>query len=78
MVTELTKLDIANASLLDEATSAAEAMFMAYNVHNGKRRKFFLSKHIFPQNIEVIKTKAYGLGIELVIDEPANFDWSNA
>ena len=78
MVTELTGLDISNASLLDEATSAAEAMFMAYNVHNGKRGKFFLSKHIFPQNIEVIKTKAYGLGIELVIDEPANFDWSKA
>jgi glycine dehydrogenase len=48
MITELTKLDVSNASLLDEATSAAEAMFMAYNVHNGKRNKFFLSKHIFP------------------------------
>ncbi len=78
MITELTKLDVSNASLLDEATSAAEAMFMAYNVHNGKRNKFFLSKHIFPQNIDVIKTKAYGLGIELVIDEPANFNWSKA
>ena len=58
--------------------SAAEAMFMAYNVHNGKRNKFFLSKHIFPQNIEVVKTKANGLGIELVIDEPANFNWAKA
>lgn len=48
MVTELTKLDVANASLLDEATAASEAMFMAYNVHNGKRNKFFMSKHIFP------------------------------
>ena len=78
MITELTKLDVSNASLLDEATSAAEAMFMAYNVHNGKRRKFFLSSSMFPQNIEVIKTKAYGLDIELVIDEPANFNWSKA
>jgi len=76
MITELTGLDVANASLLDEASSASEAMFMAYNVHNGKRNKFFLSKHIFPQNIEVVKTKANGLGIELVIDEPANFDWA--
>lgn len=78
MITELTKLDVSNASLLDESTSAAEAMFMAYNVHNGKRTKFFLSSSMFPQNIEVIKTKAYGLNIELVIDEPANFDWSKA
>jgi glycine dehydrogenase len=78
MITELTGLDVSNASLLDEASSASEAMFMAYNVHNGKRNKFFLSKHIFPQNIEVVKTKAFGLGIELVIDEPANFDWLKA
>lgn len=76
MITELTGLDVSNASLLDEASSASEAMFMAYNVHNGKRNKFFLSKNVFPQNIEVVKTKAEGLGIELVIDEPANFDWS--
>lgn len=76
MITELTGLDVSNASLLDEASSASEAMFMAYNVHNGKRNKFFLSKHVFPQNIEVVKTKADCLGIELVIDEPANFNWS--
>ncbi len=78
MITELTGLDISNASLLDEATSASEAMFMAYNVHNGKRGKFFLSSHIFPQTIEVVKTKAYGLGIELIVDDPVNFDWKNA
>lgn len=78
MITELTGLDVANASLLDESTSAAEAMFMAYNLHNGKRNKFFLSSTVFPQTIEVIKTKADGLGIELVIDEPANFNWEKA
>ena len=78
MITELTGLDVSNASLLDEASAASEAMFMAYNVHNGKRNKFFLSKHVFPQNIEVVKTKANGLGIELVIDEPANFPWDKA
>ena len=78
MITELTGLDVANASLLDEATSASEAMFMAYNVHNGKRNKFFLSSSVFPQNIEVIKTKADGLGIEIVIDEPKNFNWAKA
>jgi glycine dehydrogenase len=78
MIVELTKMDVANASLLDEATSASEAMFMAYNVHNGKRRKFFVSSSMFPQNIEVIKTKADGLGIELTIEDPANFNWSKA
>jgi glycine dehydrogenase len=78
MITELTGMDISNASLLDEATSAGEAMFMSYNYHNGKRNKYFVSSSIFPQTIEVIKTKAYGLGIELVIGEPANIDWKNA
>lgn len=78
MITELTRLPVSNASLLDESTSAAEAMFMSYNIHNGKRNKYFMSKHIFPQTIEVVKTRAYGLGIELVIDEPANFNWAKA
>jgi glycine dehydrogenase len=75
MITELTGLPVSNASLLDESTSAAEAMFMSYNIHNNKRNKYFMSKHIFPQTIDVVKTRAYGLGIELVIDEPANFNW---
>jgi glycine dehydrogenase len=78
MITELTGLDISNASLLDEATAAAEAMFMSVNSHNGKRNKFFVSKHIFPQSIEVIKTRADGISLELVVDDPANFDFSKA
>lgn len=48
MITELTGMDVANASLLDEATAAGEAMMMSFNIHNGKRAKFFVSKHIFP------------------------------
>jgi glycine dehydrogenase len=48
MVTELTGMDVANASLLDESTSAAEAMQMSYNLHNSKKTKYFVSKHIFP------------------------------
>lgn len=48
MITELTGMDISNASLLDESTAAAEAMGMAFSVHNEKRTKFFMSKHIFP------------------------------
>jgi len=71
-------MDISNASLLDESTAAAEAMYMCYNVHNGKRNKFFVSKHIFPQSIDVIKTRAHAINLELVIDDPANFDYSKA
>ena len=63
MITEMTGMDVSNASLLDESTSAAEAMIMSYNLLNEKRKKFFVSKHIFPQTIDVIKTRAYGLGI---------------
>lgn len=78
MITELTGLPISNASLLDEATAAGEAMQMCYNLHNSKRNKYFVSKHIFPQTIDVIKTRADGLGLELVIDEPEKFPFDNS
>jgi glycine dehydrogenase len=45
---ELTGMEVANASLLDEATGAAEAVQMSYNIHNGKRLKYFLSENTFP------------------------------
>mmetsp|Transcript_36321 Transcript_36321/g.35198 ORF Transcript_36321/g.35198 Transcript_36321/m.35198 type:complete len:194 (-) Transcript_36321:2256-2837(-) len=78
MISELTGLDISNASLLDEATAAAEAMMMSYGTHNGKRNKFFVSKHIFPQTIDVIQTRADGIGLRLIIDDPANFNFAKA
>jgi len=71
MVMELTGMEIANASLLDEATAAAEAMIMLFNarsrvaVKEGKR-KFFVDENIFPQTRAVIITRAEPLGIELV------------
>jgi glycine dehydrogenase len=54
MITDLTGMDISNASLLDEATSCAEAVSLAYATHNSKRAKFYVSDSIFPQNIDVI------------------------
>jgi len=47
-------------------------------VHSGKRNKFFVSKHIFPQTIDVIKTRAYAIDAEVVIGEPDQFDFSKA
>src|SRR5690606_7163532 len=69
VVAELTALPLTNASLLDEATAAAEAMNMIYNVvSKGKpeRIKFFVDKNIFPQTYEVLVTRATPIGIEIV------------
>lgn len=71
-------MDVSNASLLDESTGAAEAMQMSYNSHNGKRTKYFVSDSIFPQTIDVMKTKAHALGIDMEIGKPEEFDWSQA
>ena len=68
MVCDLTGMEIANASLLDEATAAAEAMTMAYNVLRGKRSKFILAEEILPQTRNVIKTRAEPLGLKLTND----------
>jgi len=78
MITELTNLDVANASLLDEATASAEAIGMAYTTHNFKRNKAFVSNTIFPQSIEVMKTRASALGIELVFGDIEAFPWDEA
>lgn len=75
MITELTGMDIANASLLDEATSCAEAVSLAYAVHNGKRAKFYVSDTIFPQNLDVIQTRCYGNGVEVVVGPINSFPW---
>jgi glycine dehydrogenase len=77
-IMELTEMDVANASLLDEATGAAEAVQMSYNIHNGKRLKYFASKTIFPQTIGVMATKCHAIGIDLVIGDIRDFDWSKA
>ena len=71
MVSDLTGLDIANASLLDEATAAAEAMTMSQRVSKSKSVKYFVDAELHPQNIAVIATRAEPLGIELIVGDPA-------
>ncbi|WP_017294248.1 aminomethyl-transferring glycine dehydrogenase [Geminocystis herdmanii] len=76
MIIDLTGLEIANASLLDEATAAAEAMTMSYGVTKHKSHHFFVDVNCHPQTIEVIKTRAKYLDIELIIDNPQTFDFN--
>lgn len=79
MVTELTGMDIANASLLDEGTAAGEALTLAHRALKGKRNKCLVSKFCHPQTLEILKTRATPLGIELVeFDETqAVADWDD-
>ncbi len=76
MVSDLTGLEIANASLLDEATAAAEAMTMAQRVAKSKAKAFFIDENCHPQNIAVMQTRAAPLGIECVIGAPEDLDAS--
>lgn len=70
MTLDLTAMDLANASLLDEATAVAEAMALAKRVSkNRKANKFFLDRHCFPQTIDVVKTRAECFGFELIIGD---------
>ncbi|MEI2416932.1 aminomethyl-transferring glycine dehydrogenase [Orrella sp. JC864] len=71
MVADLTGLDISNASLLDEGTAAAEAMTLARRGSRSASQVFFVSQHCHPQTIEVVRTRAEGLGIELAIGDEA-------
>jgi len=80
MVTDLTALPIANASLLDESTAAAEAVFMFYSSRSKTKQnahKFFISDTTFPQTIDVIKTRAVPVGIEVVVGKTESFDFND-
>ena len=76
MVVDLTGLEIANSSLLDEGTAAAEAMSMSYGVCKTKANTFFVDVGCHPQTIKVVKTRALPLGIEVIVDRYADFDFS--
>jgi glycine dehydrogenase len=76
LITDLTGLEIANASLLDEATAAAEAMTMALRSAKSKSIAFFVDENCHPQNISVIKTRAKPLGIQVIVGNPDDLDAS--
>lgn len=76
MVIDLTGLEIANASLLDEGTAAAEAMSMSYGVTKTKAQAFFVAENCHPQTIEVVKTRAIPLNIEIIVGDPETFDFA--
>jgi len=70
MVTDLTGMELANASMLDEASACAEAMSFCQRVSKSKSKVFFVANDCYPQNIEVVITRAEPLGIEVVIGDP--------
>jgi glycine dehydrogenase len=74
MVSDLTGLPVANASLLDESTAAAEAMTMAQRVAKSKAMAFFVDENCHPQNIAVMRTRAEPLGIEVIVGAPDDLD----
>ncbi|HUG12651.1 MAG TPA: aminomethyl-transferring glycine dehydrogenase [Opitutaceae bacterium] len=76
MVTELTGLEIANASMLDEGTAAAEAMMMCHRLHDtaaASARTFFISENCHPQTIDIVRTRAQPLGIVVTVGDHASF-----
>ncbi len=82
MVSDLTGMEIANASLLDESTAAAEAMTMLFELRSRPQKKeqvskFFVSEEILPQTLSLLKTRAIPLGIELVVGNHETFQFSD-
>jgi glycine dehydrogenase len=83
VITELTGMEIANASLLDEGTAAAEAMLMLYDTRSREQKakdalKFFVDENVLPQTLSVLQTRAEPFGIELIIGNPADFQFEEA
>ena len=76
MIVEMTKMDIANASLLDEATAGAEAMYMCHALNDAKKKTFLVSKDVFPQTLSVVKTRAKPIGVNVQIIDPEEYDYA--
>ena len=82
VITDLTGMELANASLLDESTAAAEAMTMLYDVRSREQKKnnilkFFVSEEILPQTLSLLKTRSIPLGIELIVGNHEDFDFAD-
>jgi glycine cleavage system P protein (glycine dehydrogenase) len=77
MITDLTGLELASSSLLDEATAAAEAMAMAIQIAKGKRTKFYVADDCHPQTIAVVQTRGKALGVDIVVAPVDSFDLSD-
>ncbi|TAI49716.1 aminomethyl-transferring glycine dehydrogenase [Flagellimonas allohymeniacidonis] len=82
MVCDLTGMELANASLLDESTAAAEAMTMLYDIRSRQQKKegvlkFFVSEEVLPQTLSLLQTRSLPLGIELVIGNHEDFNFSS-
>ncbi len=76
MIIDLTGMEISNASLLDEGTAAAEAMFMAHALCKNKANAFVVSPDMHPHVIEVLSTRAEPLGFEMIVADPAKYDFA--
>ena len=74
MITDLTGMDLASASLLDEATAAAEAMTLCQRMSKSKGKVFFVDQHCLPQTIAVVETRAEPMGFDVVVGDPADVD----
>ncbi|NNF81773.1 MAG: aminomethyl-transferring glycine dehydrogenase [Flavobacteriaceae bacterium] len=82
LITDLTGMEIANASLLDESTAAAEAMALLFAVRERQQKKegvvkFFVDKDVLPQTLSLLKTRGIPLGIEMIVGKPDEFDFSS-
>jgi glycine dehydrogenase len=77
MIIDLTGLEIANASLLDEATAAAEAMSLSYGVSKNQADTYFVSRDCHPQTIDVLQTRAQPLGIKIIVEDHQTYDFSH-
>jgi glycine dehydrogenase len=75
MVSDLTGMELSNASLLDEGTAAAEAMAMAHSLNRQKKNVLFVDKNTFPQTLEVLQTRALPVGIQLHIGDFKDCPW---
>ncbi|MEH1936253.1 MAG: aminomethyl-transferring glycine dehydrogenase [Nostoc sp.] len=78
LIIDLTGLEIANASLLDEATAAAEAMSLSYGVCKNQANAYFVSGDCHPQTIDVLQTRAKPLGIKIIVGDHQTFDFDQA